>query len=413
MSSQLLFRSLIGGFCSLTASSVIVLVSILAKFGGNQDNDGNNRNNNGQNNNGEREWWWEGPEAEERGQLIFACVWSIFVLAALSIVGYKTFRYPTTFRLGMLGGSLALYANLCLCICFYFINYERREENNGRYLQNNYQYYTNNNNNYREEDEEGRGQKMLSVFGLVTTLLYASLSAFTLWGSSKAAGEEDHGVDDLAESQTSGHVDVLSDAFRHLSVFSVIGVGISFLVGITSLFAEEAERMREEGKVYNFLMIAGWMSLVVAGLGFAGWRVFKRSPIIGQLEVGFFTGCLYFFCASAFAMAGLYGGFSLEALVDGRRGGPEGPAGSLFFSFVCFTFGLAYLSYAALLNKYHPSILHANRDSIESDYNRMTGDNGDVTVSAVEIASGLWKGNGNSNNDGSQSLKKSDGAVEA
>ena len=412
MSPQLLFRSLIGAYSFLTATSVIVLVSILASFGGNQDND-RNRNNNGQNNNGEREWWWEGPEAEERGQLIFACVWSIIVLVALSIVGYKTFRYPTTFRLGMLGGSLALYANLCLCICFYFINFERREENNGRYLQNNYQYYNNNNNNYREEDEEGRGQKMLSVFGLVTTLLYASLSAFTLWSSSKVAGEEDHGVDDLAESQTSGHVDVLSDGFRHLSAFSVIGVGISFLVGITSLFAEEGERMREEGDVYNFLMIAGWMSLVVVGLGFAGWRVFKRSPIISQLEVGFFTGCLYFFCASAFAMAGLYGGFSLEALADGRRGGPEGPAGSLFFSFVCFTFGLAYLSYAVLLNKYHPSILHANRDSIESDYNRMTGDDGDVAASAVELASGLWKANVSSNNDGSQSLKKSDGAVEA
>jgi len=408
MSSQLLFRSLIGAFSFTAATSVIVLVSILARFGGNQDE---NRNNNNNNNNGEKEWWWDGPEAEERGQLIFACVWSIIVLFFLSFVGYRTFRYPTTFRFGMLGGSLALYANLCLCICFYFINFERSEENNnGRYLQNNYQNY----NNYREEDEEGRGQKMLSVFGLVTTLLYASLSAFTIWSSAKAAGEEDHGVDDLAESQSSAHVDVLSDAFKHLSAFSVIGVGISFLVGIISLFAEEAERMREEGEVYNFLMITGWMSLVAFGLRIAGRRVFKRSSIISQLEVGFFTGCLYFFCASAFAMASLYGGFSMEALVDGRRGGLEGPSGSLLFSFVCFTFGLAYLSFAALLNKYHPSILHANRDSIESDYNRMAGDNDDVAASAVELASGLWQGTGNgNNNDGSQSLKKSDGAVEA
>ena len=409
MSSQhwgLLSLSVIGAFCLLTATSVVVFVTILAKFGSNDDGGENN-------NNGEREWWWEGPEAEERGCLIFACVWSIIVLAFLCLLGYRSLRYPTVFRNGLLSGSLAMYANLCLCICFYFINFESREENNnGRRLENNYQYYNNNNNNYREEDEEGRGQKMLSVFGLVTTLLYVSLSAFTLWSSTKAAGEEDHGVNDLTESQTSGHVDVLSDAFKHLSAFSVVGVGLSFLVGLTSLFAEDAERMREEGEVYNFLMISVWMLLVAAGLGVAGWRVFKRNPIISQLEVGFFTGCLYFFCASAFAMAGLYGGFSLEGLVDGRRGGAEGPAGSLFFSFVCFTFGLAYLSYAALLNKYHPSILHANRDSIESDYNRMTGDDGDIAASAVELASGLWRGNGN-NNDGSQNLKKNDGAVEA
>ena len=42
----------------------------------------------------------------------------------------------------------------------------------------------------------------------------------------------------------------------------------------------------------------------------------------------------------------------------------------------------------------------------------MTGDDGDVAASAVELASGLWKANVSSNNDGSQSLKKSDGAVE-
>ena len=180
MSSQLLFRCLIGAFCLLAASNVIVFATILAKFGGNYDDDGGNNNDN----NGE--WWWEGPESEERGYLMFACVWSIIVLVFICLVGYRTFRYPTAFRNGVLGGSLAMYANLCLCICFYFINFEKREENNnGRRLENNYQYYYNN-NNYREEDEEGRAQKMLSVFGLVTTLLYVSLSAFTQWSSTKA-----------------------------------------------------------------------------------------------------------------------------------------------------------------------------------------------------------------------------------
>lgn len=70
---------------------------------------------------------------------------------------------------------------------------------------------------------------------------------------------------------------------------------------------------------------------------------------------------------------------------------------------------MAYLSYAALLAKYHPSVLHANRDSIESEYNEMSGEGATSGVEFASIGSGLWR---KKTNDGSQSLEKNDGAVQ-
>lgn len=68
---------------------------------------------------------------------------------------------------------------------------------------------------------------------------------------------------------------------------------------------------------------------------------------------------------------------------------------------------MAYLSYGALLSKFHPSVLHANRDSIESEYNEMSGEN---ATSGVEFASiAPWQ---NATNDGSGKLQKNDGAVQ-
>lgn len=301
---MILYRSLVGIFSFLGASTLIILIAILAKFGGN-----NNNNNDGDGDNDER--WWEGPEAEERGALIFASVWMILVLVFLAVIGFRSLRSPTTFRLGLLGGSMMMYANLALVVCLYFLNLEGREEDNnnnqGRYLEEN-----NNNNQQEEEDEEGRGQRMLSIFGLVLSVLYGAMSAFTIWSSKSVT--QDHGVVELEATQSSGHVDVLADAFKHLSVFSVIGIAIAFIIGLASLFTEEAERMREEGYVYNFILVSAWVLLVVVGLMVAGYRVFRRNPSITQVEVGFFNGCLYFFCGVTILLAGLYSGFSLEGV---------------------------------------------------------------------------------------------------
>lgn len=307
---MLLFRSLVGISSFLAVSTLIIIIVILSKFGGNNDENGDGNN--------DESWWemWEGREAEERGQLMFAGVWMLLVLSFLSVAGFKTFRAPTMFRVGVLAGSMVMYANLALVVCFFFMNLEGQEEggnnNNNqdrRYMEENNNY---NNNQQREEEEEGRGQRILSIFGLVLFIAYGALSAFTLWISKSFA--QDHGVNELEKSQSSGHVDVLADAFKHLSVFSVIGIAITFIIGFLSLFTEDAERMREEGFVYNFLLVSAFVLLIVVGLAVAGYRIFRRNPSITQLEVGFFNGCLYFFCGVTLLLAGLYGGFSLEGV---------------------------------------------------------------------------------------------------
>jgi len=70
---------------------------------------------------------------------------------------------------------------------------------------------------------------------------------------------------------------------------------------------------------------------------------------------------------------------------------------------------VAYLSYGALLSKFHPSVLHANRDSIESEYNEMSGENATSGVEFATCSIAPWQ---NATNDGSDKLQKSDGAVQ-
>jgi len=317
---------------------------------------------------GERRW--DGREAEEYGVLVFAAVFMTIGMAFLVAVGFKTFRAPTGFQVGVLGGSAAMYANMALLCCFYFINFEPQEGEDRRQLENNNDDYNDNyNNNEEDEMEEGRMQKIMLIMSLVIALVYGSISAFILRSNFIAITQDDtQQLDSTKSFQSSAHVDVLADSWKFISVFSIVATFISFVLGIVSLFTEEGERMREEGNVYSFLISVTWTLLLVSALTILGNRTFGRIRSTSQTEVGFFVGTLNFFAAGALLITGLYGGFSIP-FGEGNRGrGEEGSLGSLVFAFSCCAFALAYLAFASLLSRYHMSILHVNKDEIVSDY---------------------------------------------
>ena len=310
---------------------------------------------------------WDGREAEEYGVLIFNSVFMVVTVGFLAAMGITTLRAPTTsFRIGVLAGSTAMYANMALLSFFYFISFEKQEDEQGRRgLEGNNNDYDNNNNE-NDEIEEGRMQKIMSIMSLVFAFGYGIVSIIIIMSTkSMATSQADNeSFDSVNVVQSSAHTDVLADVWKFLSIFSVVATAISFVAGFVSLFTEEGDRMREEGELFNLLLISAWTILLVGGLYVLGKRSFVRHSSTSQIEVGFFAGALYFFGAASLLLAGLYGGFS----IDGGRGGMEDSVGYLIFAFSCFTFAMVYLAFVSLVSRYHMSILHVNNDEVASDY---------------------------------------------
>jgi len=306
---------------------------------------------------------WDGRDAEEYGVLVFAGIFMMVTLAFLAAMVFKLFQSPTNFRVGVLGGSTAMYANMTLLCCFYFISFETKEneQRRRRLVDNNYYYYQE--DETEDEMEEGRMQKIMSTASFIFALGYGAMSALIIASTkSIAAGQYgDHRFKSTDAVQSSAHADILNDSWIMLSVFSIITMAISFIAGFVSLFTEEGERMREEGEAYNYLLTTGWTLLIVSALRVLGNRSFSRSRDISQTEVGFFAGALYFFGAAALLTAGLYGG-------GGADRGMERPVASLIFVFSCFTFAMAYLAFGRLVMRYYTSILHVNGDEVVSEY---------------------------------------------
>jgi len=358
-------------------SSVITLIVILSKiFGTLEVND-----------EGEREW---GREAEEYGVIVVA---AIFMMTALVFLVAMWFRIPLDtntkpFRIGLLVGSTAMYANIFLLSRLYFYNFESDEEDdeqgNRRFLaNNNNNYYNDNNNGNGEEMEEGRMQQIMSTASLIFFFVYVLASVLIFMIGQKFIARNEHdssGTHDalsgeaktieIASNAATAHADVLTDLWKSLTIFSIASTIFSIIIGFISLFGEEGERMREEGKVYNFLYTALYTLVLLSILFAMGKRTFSRKVSISEKEVGGFVGVLYFFGVGCLFLACLYGGIAVT-LFNGEgagRGMEEQSAGSLVFAFFCFTFAMAYFTFASMLSKYQLSILHVNNETVASDY---------------------------------------------
>ena len=347
----------------------------------------------------EGRWGWDGREAEEYGPIVFTCIVLILGLLGVVRVGYKPILFlflPTTttkttnndFQIGQLGGSLFCFTNMAILSFFTFVNMEQREnDNNGNNNNgNNGQRWLDeyNNNNYqqqqeREEMEEGYMEKVMTitsliialVYGLVTVGLFILIQKNSLFITTTTNNDDDttrRRFDNINSIQSSAHSDVLMDGWKFLSLFSIVGVSVSFVCGIISvLFTEDGERMREEGNVYNFLLTCFWTLLLVIAMKIIGNKIFGRTKDTTEVQVGFFCGCLMFFAITSLLLAGLYGGWNP---FDDRGGGGrrqlDGVMGSLLFGYSCFTISMSYFVFGYLVFKYSVSIIHVNIDEVQS-----------------------------------------------
>lgn len=223
---------------------------------------------------------WDGREAEEYGVMIFNSVFMVVTVGFLAAMGITTLRAPTTsFRIGVLAGSTAMYANMALLSFFYFISFEKQEDEQGRRgLEGNNNDYDNYNNE-NDEIEEGRMQKIMSIMSLVFAFGYGIVSIIIIMSTkSMATSQADNeSFDSVNVVQSSAHTDVLADVWKFLSIFSVVATAISFVAGIVSLFTEEGDRMREEGELFNLLLISAW-TILFSGRSLRPWKTFLFCP---------------------------------------------------------------------------------------------------------------------------------------
>ena len=293
---------------------------------------------------GEGWWRWDGREAEEYGSVVFASIFMILSLAGVVRLAQKAFLGPTDFQVGVLGGSMAMYANMALCCFLYFVSFgQEQQEMEGGYL-------------------------LMSIVSVVFAFVYGAATAGLIFMVKKnslgitSSDATDSRFESISSAQSSAHIDVMHDVWKFVSIFSVAGIALSFLLGFISLFTEEGERMREEGVVFNFLLTTAWTLLLAVGMRTLGDRSFGRSKATTESEVGFFFGCSVYFATLTLLLAFLFGG---NPLGDGA---PDGPSGSLLFAFSCFTSAMGYFVFGYLVSRYHISILHVNKDEVQSDY---------------------------------------------
>lgn len=332
---------------TLVALSALFAVSFRSADGDNEDNDGGGGGEN-------REWRWEGPEAERAAKLVFGYSWMIVSTLALGFVAFSILRPAITsgapvprLKAGVLGGSTLLYANIALVCSLYFWNMKARnaedENQQDRFL--------------REDDDEGLGSYLLSILSLLLFAIYLLMSAFMLMKSSSDNVFWDEPVSntptecDMARS--GAHLEVLWDAWRGFSSVSLALLLVILIVGITPLFIEEGERMKEDGYIFNFLFILVWMIFLSICFLLSGKRVLGGGTniAVGRVEAGAFGGAVLFFSGLTFLLSVLYGSFSIEG-----HHGDGGPIGSLAFSFLCLFLAAANLLFAVGLYKYRRSI---------------------------------------------------------
>ena len=122
-------------------------------------------------------------------------------------------------------------------------------------------------------------QKIMSIMSLVFAFGYGIVSIIIIMSTkSMATSQADNeSFDSVNVVQSSAHTDVLADVWEFLSIFSVVATAISFVAGIVSLFTEEGDRMREEGELFNLLLISAW-TILFSGRSLRPWKTFLFCP---------------------------------------------------------------------------------------------------------------------------------------
>ena len=152
---------------------------------------------------GEGWWRWDGREAEEYGSVVFASIFIILSLAGVVRLAQKAFLGPTDFQVGVLGGSMAMYANMALCCFLYFVSFGQ------------------------EQEEMEGGYFLMSIVSIVFALVYGAATAGLIFMVKKnslgitSSEATDSRFESISSAQSSAHIDVMHDLWKFISIFSI------------------------------------------------------------------------------------------------------------------------------------------------------------------------------------------------
>lgn len=217
-----------------------------------------------------------------------------------------------------------------------------------------------------EEEIEYR-QGIMSVLCLVLSIAHSVFAISLIWKFKSKSNDQKNKNTSLNEdietsTRNKAYADVFTDAWKLISVSSVLLLIVSLGVVSSSLIGEEAERAREEGDVFNLIWIVVFVLILSLIILIAG-----RLLVFGQRDkdnflTGIFHGGILYFAASFFMVSILYGQlFSFD-----ERRHREEIRGSLGISLVSAFLAFLHCILAFGMIKYQSHVLQES--SITEQY---------------------------------------------
>ena len=326
---------------------------------------GNDDANNGGENNGDYRPWWADMRREELEaiKIILNLVFLIIACGSLYFpISKAGSGYYDRFNEGVLAASIFMFGNMLFVSFWYSMNFgERREggeeDNNNNNNGGGYNNYGYNRYWYYMMDDRERIAYHSSVVGWVSFVLALVCTAVSVhvFGGATSLPEEEGRGRVMRQSQNSAHViaqfSLLSEIWTFLSLCTVVVFVALFVAACLMSGGEEAERMREEGKLINLITVLLWMILVTAAMLAWGREVFNTKSL-GSLGEGRLYGGAKYFAALLLMVCILFSNPSFD-----ERGREEGVWVATAAAFSCFFLSLMYILFAYRARRYHIDVI--------------------------------------------------------
>ena len=272
------------------------------------------------------------------------------------------------------------------------LKFQQREEDDRN--DNNQNNGDDNNAEEREMDGEELlvyERKVISSCTIILGCVYIALSAYLYkvgrklveTGTPQSSGIANNNDAQLHQGRSAGHMDFLSDLWTLLSSATIVIFVMLFLATcVLSAGDEEGERMREEGAIYNLIMVLVCMIMLSSGVFFIGRKTLGGKKLDGTLGVGLLSGTTMYYSLLLFMVFLMYVNPTFE---ERRR--EDGAGSATATAAACFFLSLLHLAFSLGMYKYQSSIIGTmkgvdaitddvrNDGSSETDFQRMEDDN--------------------------------------
>lgn len=246
-----------------------------------------------------------------------------------------------------------------------------REDENENYNNNdNYDYGNYQNWEMNEEERLAYHQSVISYTSLALAAVFVFISILisreganlpeieeALWDTNNDGAGEVHNTREMEVARlahSAAHLEMLSNVWNFLSTSTIVILMVLLIATLFSLGGEDAERMKEEGQVYNLIAVLFWVAIVSFGIRFVGRQILGEKKWGGTMGVGVLSGATTNFSALLFMVFLLYSNPMFE-----ERRPEDGPATSVALSFASLFLSLFHLAFSVGTTKYQSSIIAA------------------------------------------------------